>query len=144
MDSVPGIFVLNAAGQGAIINQDGTVNSAKNGAAIGSVVSIYATGQGQTNPAGDEWGDRHGCFAAAAAIAGHGSDRRIARHGVVRWSRAGSARGVHAGQRDRALGHSAGTSVSIDVSVGTAASQSGVTIAIASLRSEACRELITP
>jgi uncharacterized protein (TIGR03437 family) len=31
-------------GQGAIVNQDGTVNSAANPAARGSVVSIYGTG----------------------------------------------------------------------------------------------------
>src|SRR5262249_16781946 len=38
--------------QGAVINQDGTPNSTHNGAAPGSVVSIFATGEGQTNPLG--------------------------------------------------------------------------------------------
>ncbi len=51
-DAAPGIFMLNTAGQGAIVNQDGTINSATNGAPIGSTVSIYATGEGQTNPPG--------------------------------------------------------------------------------------------
>ncbi|MBV9772077.1 MAG: putative Ig domain-containing protein, partial [Bryobacterales bacterium] len=51
-DSMPGIFTLNAAGQGAVINQDGTINSSSNGAAPGSVISIYATGAGETSPAG--------------------------------------------------------------------------------------------
>ncbi|HSB18172.1 MAG TPA: SBBP repeat-containing protein [Bryobacteraceae bacterium] len=40
----PGIFSAN--GQGAIINQDGTVNTPANPARLGSIVSIYATGLG--------------------------------------------------------------------------------------------------
>ena len=40
----PGIFAVN--GQGAIVNQDGTVNSPSNPAGLGSIVSIYATGTG--------------------------------------------------------------------------------------------------
>lgn len=42
----PGMFTVDATGtgQGAIVNQDGTVNSAANPAARGSVVSIYGTG----------------------------------------------------------------------------------------------------
>jgi uncharacterized protein (TIGR03437 family) len=52
LDSLPGVFTLDASGygQGAIVNQDGTVNSSQNGADPGSVVSIYATGAGQTDP----------------------------------------------------------------------------------------------
>lgn len=38
------IFTVN--GQGAIVNQDGTVNTPANPARLGSVVSIYATGTG--------------------------------------------------------------------------------------------------
>ena len=40
----PGIFSIN--GQGAIINQDGTVNTPANPAPLGSYVSIYGTGLG--------------------------------------------------------------------------------------------------
>ena len=52
--TAPGIFSANlsGAGQGAILNQDLTVNSSANPAAAGSVVVIYATGEGQTMPAG--------------------------------------------------------------------------------------------
>ena len=52
LDSLPGIFTSSALGygQGAIVNQDGTVNTGQNGADPGSVVSIYATGGGQTDP----------------------------------------------------------------------------------------------
>ena len=50
--SAPGIFTANGSGtgQGAILNEDGTVNSAANPARKGSVVVIFATGEGQTNP----------------------------------------------------------------------------------------------
>jgi uncharacterized protein (TIGR03437 family) len=40
----PGIFTIS--GQGAILNQDGTVNKPTNPARPGSIVSIYATGTG--------------------------------------------------------------------------------------------------
>jgi uncharacterized protein (TIGR03437 family) len=53
VQAAPGIFTQNAQGNGAgsILNQDQTVNSPSNPAAVGSVVSIYATGAGQLNPA---------------------------------------------------------------------------------------------
>lgn len=45
--AAPGIFtVANGTGQAAANNQDGSINSSSNPAARGSVVSIYATGQG--------------------------------------------------------------------------------------------------
>jgi uncharacterized protein (TIGR03437 family) len=52
--SVPGLFTSNAggAGQGAISNQDGSLNSAQNPAARGSVITLYATGEGMTSPPG--------------------------------------------------------------------------------------------
>jgi uncharacterized protein (TIGR03437 family) len=46
-DAAPGIFTVDASGQGAIINQDGTTNSQGNGAEPGTVVAIYATGAGR-------------------------------------------------------------------------------------------------
>ncbi len=50
--SAPGIFTLDATGkgQGAILNQNYTLNSAANPAEKGSVVIVYATGEGETNP----------------------------------------------------------------------------------------------
>jgi uncharacterized protein (TIGR03437 family) len=50
--SSPAIFTINAAGQGAILNQDNSVNGASNPAAAGSLVVIFATGEGQTDPGG--------------------------------------------------------------------------------------------
>jgi uncharacterized protein (TIGR03437 family) len=49
--TAPAIFSLGN-GQGAILNQNGSVNGASNPAAPGSYIQIYATGEGQTNPPG--------------------------------------------------------------------------------------------
>ena len=48
----PAIFTMNqqGTGQGAILNQDASLNSATNPAARGSVIQIFATGLGATNP----------------------------------------------------------------------------------------------
>ena len=61
VDTNPGVFSMDAsgAGQGAILNYnatttDYTVNSSANAAPRGSIVVIYATGFGQTNPVGVE------------------------------------------------------------------------------------------
>ena len=50
--SAPGIFTVDASGKGpgAILNQDYTVNSVANPAQKGSVVLVYATGEGETDP----------------------------------------------------------------------------------------------
>jgi uncharacterized protein (TIGR03437 family) len=49
----PGIFTTDGSGsgQGAILNADGTINSPKNQAAKGSVIAVYITGGGLTDPA---------------------------------------------------------------------------------------------
>jgi len=51
--AAPGIFTTNQAGTGqaAVVNQDGTLNSASNPAPVGSQIVIFGTGQGQTSPA---------------------------------------------------------------------------------------------
>ncbi len=50
----PSIFSLSegGSGQGAILNSDASINGASNPAAPGSIISIYATGEGQLVPAG--------------------------------------------------------------------------------------------
>jgi uncharacterized protein (TIGR03437 family) len=54
--AVPGIFSVDGSGAGAAIvaNQDGTLNSAENPAAPGSVVTLYATGMGPLSPVGPD------------------------------------------------------------------------------------------
>ncbi len=46
--TAPGIF------PGAIVNEDGTINSSANPAPVGSYVQMYGTGLGQTNPGGKD------------------------------------------------------------------------------------------
>jgi uncharacterized protein (TIGR03437 family) len=50
--SAPGLFTLNTSGAGGVValNQDGSINSTTNAAARGSVVVLYATGEGTTDP----------------------------------------------------------------------------------------------
>jgi len=52
--TAPAIFTLDStgSGQGAVLNQDSSVNSPANPATKGSIISIFATGAGQTNPPG--------------------------------------------------------------------------------------------
>jgi uncharacterized protein (TIGR03437 family) len=51
-EAMPGIFTADASGrgQGAILNQNGTFNSPSNPARRGSVIVIYATGEGTVTP----------------------------------------------------------------------------------------------
>jgi uncharacterized protein (TIGR03437 family) len=59
--SAPGIFTVDSTGTGqaAVVNQDGTVNSVTSPAARGTVIAIYATGEGLTSPAGVTGGVTH-------------------------------------------------------------------------------------
>jgi uncharacterized protein (TIGR03437 family) len=50
--AAPSIFTFNAAGQGAILNLGVSPNSPANPAARGSLVAMFGTGEGQTDPPG--------------------------------------------------------------------------------------------
>jgi trimeric autotransporter adhesin len=52
--TAPALFAADAsgAGQARALNQDGSVNSAARPAPAGSTITLYATGEGQTSPAG--------------------------------------------------------------------------------------------
>jgi len=60
VDVSPGLYTLNASstgagsgtGQGAILNQNNTVNSSVNPETAGNFIQIYATGEGVTTPRG--------------------------------------------------------------------------------------------
>jgi uncharacterized protein (TIGR03437 family) len=56
LSSKPGLFTVDGSGQGpgAILNQNGTVNTSTNRAARNSVVVLYLTGGGAMTPAGVE------------------------------------------------------------------------------------------
>jgi uncharacterized protein (TIGR03437 family) len=52
--ATPAIFTAGSTGvgQGAVLNQDSSLNGPSNPAARGSVIQIFATGEGQTSPPG--------------------------------------------------------------------------------------------
>jgi uncharacterized protein (TIGR03437 family) len=52
--AAPAFFTADASGAGqvAALNQDGTLNGPQSGAPAGSIVALYATGEGQTGPGG--------------------------------------------------------------------------------------------
>lgn len=52
--TVPGIFTANSTGigQAAAVNQNGSINGPASPAPLGSIISLYVTGEGQTTPAG--------------------------------------------------------------------------------------------
>ena len=56
LESRPGIFTASAEryDEVAALNQDGTINSASNPAERGSIITFFATGEGLTDPAGDD------------------------------------------------------------------------------------------
>ncbi|OYW12518.1 MAG: hypothetical protein B7X34_01795, partial [Acidobacteriia bacterium 12-62-4] len=54
ISAAPALFTANSSGrgQGAILNQNGTLNASTNQADRGSIVILYLTGEGATNPTG--------------------------------------------------------------------------------------------
>jgi uncharacterized protein (TIGR03437 family) len=52
--AIPGLFSLDSSGrgQGVVFNEDGSLNSASNPAAKGSIIVFFGTGEGQTTPPG--------------------------------------------------------------------------------------------
>jgi uncharacterized protein (TIGR03437 family) len=52
--AAPGVFTLDSTGKGpaAALNQDGSINTASSPTKVGDIISLFATGEGQTVPAG--------------------------------------------------------------------------------------------
>jgi uncharacterized protein (TIGR03437 family) len=75
--AAPDIFRLNpgVSTQAAAVNQDGTVNSAANPAPRGSVVSLYGSGFGLTDPACAK-GSLNAAAVNLAPMDGHRNTRR--------------------------------------------------------------------
>jgi uncharacterized protein (TIGR03437 family) len=130
--AAPSIFSvdLSGTGQAAVLNQDGmTVNSVKNPAAKGSYISIYATGEGQTDPGGID-----------GRIASGGSLPKPVRQ-VQAWVDGKPAEVQYAGAAPNAVAglfqvnvriplNAASGDVPIEIQVGTARTQAGITVAV--------------
>ncbi len=129
--SAPGLFTTDQSGSGqaAATNQDGTQNSAANPAPAGSMVSLMATGEGQTTPAGAD-GKIAGAvppkpqLSVSAQIGGLPA-KVISAGGV-----SGAVAGTLAIQVQIPAAVTPGPAVPVVVMIGTASSQSGVTIAV--------------
>lgn len=132
--SAPGIYSLNLSGTGpgATLNQDGKVNGPSTPAAKGSVVAVYMTGEGQTSPAGadgtvtpsDGTGLKRPNLQVTATIGGVPATVAYA----------GSAPGIVSGVMQVNLqipaGAPSGNAVPLMITVGTASTQAGITIAL--------------
>ncbi len=127
----PAVFLLSAAGQGAILNQDNTVNGAGNPAARDSIIVIYATGEGQTSPQGLD-GTIPGRSTPLKKPLLNVKVRIGGQDAEVQY--AGSApflvSGVMQINAKVPVGVTPGTAVPIEVIVGDAASPAGVTVSV--------------
>jgi uncharacterized protein (TIGR03437 family) len=127
--TAPGIFTADGSGRGqaSAVNQDGTFNGPAASAAAGSVLSLYATGEGQTSPAGVDG------KLAAAPLPQPVAPLTVTIGGVsaeVRY--AGGAPGLIAGLMQVNVVVPGGLSGAVPVvlTVGGVASQGGVTVAV--------------
>ena len=130
--AAPSIFSVDftGSGQGAILNQDGvTVNSTAKPARRGDIVSIYATGEGQTNPGGVD-----GKLATAAPFPKPMQNVQVSINGIpADVLYAGAAPGQVAGLMQVNVKIPAAVpagELPIQIQVGTAQSQPGVTVAV--------------
>ena len=129
--AAPGIFSTQATGQGqgAVLNQDYTLNTAANPAARGSVVMIYGTGAGAMDPAvldGQLVGDVLPKPVRAVTVQIGGTDATVVYAGAA----PGMATGLIQVNAQVPDGVTPGPSVPVTIKVGNAASQPGITLAV--------------
>jgi uncharacterized protein (TIGR03437 family) len=127
----PGIFTADSSGhgQGAIVNGDGSLNSPANPASAGSFISVFATGEGQTNPPGVDGkpGDPQAPHPAQAVTATVGGiDAPVQYAGGI----TGLVAGVLQVNVQIPQGVSPGSSVPIVLSIGGKTTQANVTVAV--------------
>ncbi len=117
--SSPGIF--------AITNQDGSVNTVSSPAAAGSVLVLYATGEGQTNPAGVDGNVANSVFPKPILPV---TVRIGGRDGEVQY--AGAAPGFVSGVLQVNVKIPAGVSgtVALQLRIGDAATPTGINVTV--------------
>jgi uncharacterized protein (TIGR03437 family) len=129
--AAPAIFTLDSSGQGqaAVLNEDNSVNGPSNPAARGSVIQIYATGEGQTAPPGVTGSVTHAdakkpLLGVSVTIDGLNATL------VYAGSAPESVAGLFQVNATIPAGVKPGPTVPIILTVGSALSPDGVTIAI--------------
>ena len=130
--AAPGVFTASSTGtgQGSILNQDNTPNSSSAAAAKGSVVQIFATGGGVTNPGGTTGGvapssPLENLVAAPVVIIG-GQQAQVTFAG----SAPGEVEGVVQLNVLVPAGAPSGNNVPVIVAIGSAGTTAAVTMAI--------------
>jgi uncharacterized protein (TIGR03437 family) len=129
--TAPGLFTANASGtgQGSILNQDQSINSASNPAASGSIVVLWATGEGLTDPPGVDGRPAVGVYPVPLASVSVDIGGLPA---TVKY--AGAAPGYLAGvlqiNAQMSANVAAGNAVPVHVTIGGVKSQDGVTLAV--------------
>jgi uncharacterized protein (TIGR03437 family) len=129
--TAPGMFTANASGtgQGSILNQDQSVNSVSNPAAVGSIVVLWATGEGLTDPPGVDGRPAVDVYPAplAAVTVNIGGLPATVKY-------AGAAPGFPPGvlqiNAQMSPNVQAGNAVPVHITVGGLTSQDGVTLAV--------------
>ncbi|HUB80673.1 MAG TPA: glycoside hydrolase family 44 protein [Bryobacteraceae bacterium] len=129
--TAPGLFTALASGkgQGSILNQDQSVNSISNPAAVGSIVVLYATGEGVTDPPGVDGRPAVDVFPKpiAAVTVDIGGFPAVVQY-------VGAAPGYLAGllqiNAQMSANVAPGNNVPVHVTIGGVTSQDGVTLAV--------------
>jgi uncharacterized protein (TIGR03437 family) len=131
--TAPAIFSFDdGSGQGAIRNQDQSINGASNPAAQGTIVSIYATGEGQTVPGGVDGALANEPLAgipvpkASASVTIGGASAPIQFIGTA----PGGIAGFLQVNVTVPSGITTGASVPVVLTIGGVASQKGLTMAV--------------
>ena len=129
--TAPAIFTLDQSGkgQGAVLNENFTVNGATNAAARNSIIQVFATGEGVTNPAGVD-----GKLAVAPLPAPTATITARIGNIVAPIIYAGAAPGLVAGAIQInirvPLTAPVGAAVPLVINMGTPTTQANVTIAV--------------
>ena len=128
--SAPGLFSRSqdGKGNGVMVNQDSSFNAADNPAAKGSIVAMYGTGEGQTNPAGVD-GRFSGTVFPKPLLPVSVSIGGINAEIVYQGADGGSVAGVFQ-VNARIPDQVASGAVPVVVKVGNASSQAGLTVAV--------------
>jgi uncharacterized protein (TIGR03437 family) len=129
--AAPAIFTLDSSSQGqaAVLNEDNSVNGPSNPAARGSVIQIYATGEGQTSPPGVTGSVTHADLKKpllGVSVTIDGLDAPV----VYAGSAPESVAGLFQVNATIPPGVKPGPTVPIILTVGSASSPDGVTITV--------------
>ncbi len=129
--TAPGIFTINASGtgQGSILNQDYGINSANKPAVRGSIVMIWATGEGVTDPPGVDGRPAVDVLpkpVATVTVDIGGQPATVSYAGAA----PGTMPGVLQVNAEIPAGVQPGNSVPVHVTVGGVASHDGVTLVV--------------